>query len=53
MIQSCRDKRTRDFAAGKRVKEFSGSSHAARMKIGPDGSRDFGERPFGVAGEPF
>ena len=33
MIQSCRDKRTRDFAAGKRVKEFSGFEHAARMKM--------------------
>ena len=33
MIQSCRDKRTRDFAAGKRVKEFSGFEHAVRMKM--------------------
>jgi len=33
MIQSCRDKRTRDFASGKRVKEFSGFEHAARMKM--------------------
>ena len=33
MIQSCRDKRTRDFAAGKRVKAFSGFEHAARMKM--------------------
>jgi proteic killer suppression protein len=33
MIQSCRDKRTRDFAAGKRVKEFSGFEHAARLKM--------------------
>ena len=33
MILSCRDKRTRDFAAGKRVKEFSGFEHAARMKM--------------------
>ncbi len=33
MIQSCRDKRTRDFAAGKRVKAFSGFEYAARMKM--------------------
>jgi len=33
MIQGCRDKRTRDFAAGKRVKAFSGFEHAARMKM--------------------
>jgi proteic killer suppression protein len=33
MIQSCRDKRTRDFAAGKRVRAFSGFEHAARMKM--------------------
>ena len=33
MILSCRDKRTRDFAAGKRVKELSGFEHAARMKM--------------------
>jgi len=33
MIQCCRDKHTRDFAAGKRVKKFSGFEHAARMKM--------------------
>jgi len=33
MIVSYRDKRTRDFAAGKRVRAFSGSERAARMKI--------------------
>jgi proteic killer suppression protein len=33
MILSCRDKRTRDFAAGKRVKAFSGFERAARMKM--------------------
>jgi proteic killer suppression protein len=32
MIVSCRDKRTRDFAAGKRVKAFSGFERAARLK---------------------
>ena len=33
MIVSYRDKRTTDFAAGKRVKEFSGVERAARMKL--------------------
>ena len=33
MIVSCRDKRTRDFAAGKRVKAFSGIESAARLKL--------------------
>ncbi len=33
MIVSYRDKRTRDFAAGKRVKAFSGIEQAARLKI--------------------
>jgi proteic killer suppression protein len=33
MILSCRDKRTRDFAAGKRVKAFSGFERAARLKM--------------------
>jgi proteic killer suppression protein len=33
MILSCRDKRTRDFAGGKRVKAFSGFERAARMKL--------------------
>src|ERR1700758_4532802 len=33
MIVSYRDKRTRDFAAGKRVKAFSGIEHAARLKL--------------------
>ena len=33
MIVSYRDKRTRDFAAGKRVKAFSGIEHAAQLKI--------------------
>ena len=33
MIVSCRDKRTRDFAAGKRVKAFSGIERAARLKL--------------------
>jgi len=30
---SYRDKRTRDFASGKRVKAFSGIEHAARLKL--------------------
>ena len=33
MIVSYRDKRTRNFAAGKRVKAFSGFDHAARLKL--------------------
>ncbi|MEP7354490.1 MAG: type II toxin-antitoxin system RelE/ParE family toxin [Acidobacteriota bacterium] len=33
MIVGYRDKRTRDFAAGKRVKAFSGLERAARLKL--------------------
>jgi len=33
MIVSYRDKRTEDFAAGKRVKAFSGIERAARFKL--------------------
>ena len=33
LIVSCRDKRTRDFAVGKRVKAFSGIDRPARMKL--------------------
>ena len=33
MIVSFRDKRTRDFAAGERVKASSGMEQAARLKI--------------------
>lgn len=33
MILSYRNKRTRDFALGKRVKAFSGIQHAARLKL--------------------
>ncbi len=33
MILGYRDKRTRDFAAGKRVKAFDGIQRAARMKL--------------------
>jgi len=33
MIVSYRDKRTRDFAAGKRVKAFVGIDRAARLKL--------------------
>ncbi len=33
MILNYRDKRTRDFAAGKRVKAFSGFERAARLKL--------------------
>jgi proteic killer suppression protein len=33
MIVSYRDKRTRDFAAGERVKAFSGVERPARLKL--------------------
>ncbi|HEY6120665.1 MAG TPA: type II toxin-antitoxin system RelE/ParE family toxin [Pyrinomonadaceae bacterium] len=33
MIVDYRDKRTRDFAVGKRVKAFSGIERAARLKL--------------------
>lgn len=33
MILSYRDKRTRDFAAGKRVKAFDGIARKAQMKL--------------------
>jgi proteic killer suppression protein len=33
VIVSYRDKRTRDFASGKRVKVFSGIERAARLKL--------------------
>jgi proteic killer suppression protein len=33
MIVSYRDKRTSDFAAGKRVRAFSGFERAARLKL--------------------
>jgi proteic killer suppression protein len=33
VIVSYRDKRTRDFAAGKRVKTFSGFERSARLKL--------------------
>ena len=33
VIVSCRDKRTRDFGAGKRVKAFSGFERSARLKL--------------------
>jgi proteic killer suppression protein len=33
MVVSCRGKRTRDFAAGKRVKAFSAIERTARLKL--------------------
>ena len=33
MIVSCRDKRTKDFASGKRVKAFSAIERPARLKL--------------------
>jgi toxin HigB-1 len=33
MIVSYRDKRTEEFASGKRVKAFSGIERAARLKL--------------------
>jgi plasmid maintenance system killer protein len=34
MIVSYRDKWTRDFASGERVKAFSGIERSARLKLG-------------------
>ena len=33
MIESCRDKRTRDFMRGEKVRAFSGFERAARIKM--------------------
>ena len=33
MVLSCRDKRTRDFVAGKKIKAFSGFERAAQLKM--------------------
>ena len=33
MIVSCRDRRTADFASGKRVRAFSGIERAARLRL--------------------
>ncbi len=33
MIQNCRDKRTRDFAEGKRVREFEGFRRQAEKRL--------------------
>jgi proteic killer suppression protein len=33
MIVSCRDKRARDFAAGKRINAFSGFARSAGLKL--------------------
>jgi proteic killer suppression protein len=33
VILTYRDERTRDFALGRRVKDFSGIEHAARLKL--------------------
>ena len=33
MVVGYRDKRTRDFAAGKRIKAFTGFERAARLKL--------------------
>ena len=48
MIVSYRDKRTRDFAAGRRVKAFSGIDRPARLKLdrleAATALRDFGCR---------
>jgi proteic killer suppression protein len=49
MILGYRDKRTRDFAAGKRVKTSSGIEPAARLKLdrleAATGIRDLGALP--------
>ena len=49
MILRYRDKRTRDFAAGKRVKSFSAIERAARLKLdrleAATGPKDLGALP--------
>jgi len=49
MIVGYRDKRTKDFAAGKRVKAFSGIERPARLKLdrleAPAGLKDLGALP--------
>jgi len=49
MIVGYRDKRTRDFAAGKRVKAFSGIERAGRLKLdrleAATGLKDLGALP--------
>ena len=41
MIVSFRDKRTRDFASGERVKAFSGIERPARLKLDRLEAADF------------
>ena len=49
MIVGYRDKRTRDFAVGRRVKAFSGIERAARLKLdrldAATGLKDLGALP--------
>jgi plasmid maintenance system killer protein len=53
MILGYRDKRTRDFANGKRVQAFSSFDRSARLKLDRLEAAHFGERSDGVAGESF
>lgn len=53
MIVSYRDKRTRDFGAGKRVRAFSAIERAARLKLDRlEAATEF-ERPGCFARQPF
>ena len=67
MIVSYRDKRTRDFAAGKRVKAFAGIERSAQLKLDRldaavslkdlagrlDGSGQRGDRGLSLRREPW
>jgi plasmid maintenance system killer protein len=49
VIVSYRDKRTRDFAAGNRVKAFSGFERSARLKLDRLEAGDFAAGPCRIA----
>jgi plasmid maintenance system killer protein len=53
VIASFRDKRTRDFAGGKRVKAFSGFERSARLKLDRMEAATSFRDLAGFAWEPF
>jgi hypothetical protein len=53
MIVSYWDKRTKDFAAGKRVKAFFGIERAARLKLDRLGCGRCAQRRCCIAGQSF
>jgi plasmid maintenance system killer protein len=53
VIVSYRDKRTRDFAAGKRIKAFSGLERSARLKLDRLESAASLREPRRIARESF